>query len=579
MTTAAVAAMPPAGSPTTPKKPRPLMGPVRANLEAFGVAILAAVLLKWFCIEAFQIPTSSMQPTLMGDSVAGVYDRILVDKILPLFREPKRWDITVFKYPLQKNQNYVKRIGGMPGDRLRIAGGNLYQVIGEGGNVTYRIERKPDDLQEEMWKNVFPGRALASAQQKWLGQTLASSPRDATTEDAGSLTMTLDKSSCLLYFRDQEDGRGDWGVLDRVWDGYPEAVAHQIREKNQYDQPQEIVPDLRSAATLPPEQVVDELVFEVVVARPGHDTWKFGLVMKGGKAQLVVRDKDNKVLPNGSSAEFDLALPAGTATEVAFAHVDDRMIAWVGGRELQRFDCDAFACRDGCVIAFTAPTVNARGELQTQGKLDKKDAQRVTPQITARGKGKLRLDDLRIDRDQHYTRSTAPEIIEVPEGEYYMLGDNTLQSIDSRGWTAVTIGVDAQNNVVPPNTPGARVVRGNMRAMRLEDPPDRDETPFPIPSENVLVMIDEFGEVLRLNARIGPGWGQFENGTKRISFVPFGDVGGEREWVAPQTTNVRGISFVPRADIQGRAVLVFYPSRPFAWLFGNSWPDRFGFVR
>jgi hypothetical protein len=31
-----------------------------------GVAILAAVLLKWFCIEAFQIPTSSMQPTLMG---------------------------------------------------------------------------------------------------------------------------------------------------------------------------------------------------------------------------------------------------------------------------------------------------------------------------------------------------------------------------------------------------------------------------------------------------------------------------------------------------------------------------------
>ncbi|MFN6196297.1 MAG: S26 family signal peptidase, partial [Planctomycetota bacterium] len=67
-------------------KKKALMGPVRVNLEAFGVAILVAVLLKWFCIEAFQIPTSSMQPTLMGSNEAAVYDRILVDKILPLVR-------------------------------------------------------------------------------------------------------------------------------------------------------------------------------------------------------------------------------------------------------------------------------------------------------------------------------------------------------------------------------------------------------------------------------------------------------------------------------------------------------------
>ena len=39
------------------------------------------------------------------------------------------------------------------------------------------------------------------------------------------------------------------------------------------------------------------------------------------------------------------------------------------------------------------------------------------------------------------------------------------------------------------------------------------------------------------------------------------------------------IDFVPRADIQGRALMVFYPCRPFAWLTGNAWPGRFGFVR
>jgi len=105
-----------AAAPPKSRKKIATMGPVRTNLEAFGVAILAAVLLKWFCIEAYQIPTSSMQPTLMGDTDANVNDRILVDKLIQTIREPKRWDILVFAYPLQKNQNYVKRMVGMPGD-------------------------------------------------------------------------------------------------------------------------------------------------------------------------------------------------------------------------------------------------------------------------------------------------------------------------------------------------------------------------------------------------------------------------------------------------------------------------------
>ena len=110
---------------TNAKKPI-LVGPIRHNLEAFGVAILAAVLLKWFCIEAYQIPTSSMQPTLMGSVEANVHDRILVNKLIQTFRDPKRWDITVFKYPLQKNQNYVKRIIGLPGDEIVLANGMLW---------------------------------------------------------------------------------------------------------------------------------------------------------------------------------------------------------------------------------------------------------------------------------------------------------------------------------------------------------------------------------------------------------------------------------------------------------------------
>jgi signal peptidase I len=547
---------------STAKKKAPLMGPVRTQLEAFGVAILAAVLLKWFCIEAFQIPTSSMQPTLMGG--AGVNDRILVNKMLQLIREPERWDIAVFGYPLQKNQNYVKRIGGMPGDRISILGGNLYHVVDEGaGKIGWRIERKPADLQAAMWKNVFPLRQLVRGEKNALSGTLGASPSRLFSEDQTGITADLDGQLARLFFRDETDG----GMIDRVWDGYPEAVARVMRDEQLQGQgllgmQQEIVPDVRIRASIVPTAGLEELAFELEVVRPNLDALSYALVLKGGKGKLVVKQKGNVA---GESPEFAFELPAGTATEVAFAHVDDELIAWRDGDELQRFDSAKWACRDGCVLPFTW---SGEGDNKSP-RLQLPPGQKVTPQISAKGKGKLRIDGLHIDRDQHYTRSTATEVIEVPEDHFYMLGDNTLQSIDSRGWTAITIGVDENDNVVPPDTPGARIVRGNKRAMPLSRSPDRDETPIAIPSREALVMIDEYGEIWSLKARVADRWGE------RVAFLrPDGT-----EWTAPETSNAKGISFVPRSDIRGRATMIFYPFRPLAWLTRNNWPGRFGFVR
>ncbi|MCB9877828.1 MAG: signal peptidase I [Planctomycetes bacterium] len=534
-----------------------LVGPVRTNLEAFGVAILAAVLLKWFCIEAYQIPTSSMQPTLMGSSEADVYDRILVDKLIQTWREPQRWDITVFKYPLQKNQNYVKRIGGMPGDRLFIGGGNLYQVSGDGAARTFTPIRKPDDLQEEMWKNVFPARMETRSETKMLGEIWAASPGKAASEVGEDVKLSLANGVARLFFRDEADG----GMVDRVWDGYPAAVASKIREKTiGYMRTQEIVPDCRLGATVTTEQALDEFALEIDVSRPGNPKLTFAFVVRGDKATLEVRD-DKQTL--GKSDEFACALAAGTPTGLMFAHVDDMLIAWRDGDELQRFDAAAWAIRDGCVLP------------QKDGRLEFPINQRVVPQFSARGKGNVTLQELRLDRDQHYTRDQAPEVIEVPEGHYYMLGDNTLQSIDSRGWTAITIGVDADDNVVPPDSPEAvRTLRGNKRPMSLANPPDRDETPIAYPEQKAIVIIDEYGELHRLKAEIGPNWGNPSDGSPVVFIGKDG-----KPWTAPTTTNTKGISFVPRSDIQGRALLVFYPFRPISWLTGNAWPGRFGFVR
>lgn len=256
------------------KKP-PTMGPIRTNLEAFGVAILAAVLLKWFCLEAYQIPTSSMQPTLMGSSEAGVNDRILVDKILPTFRDPQRWDITVFQYPLQKNQNYVKRLVGMPGDRLHIAGGNLYLVETRDGKNVYTPLRKPDDLQEAMWKNVYPLRADVRGETKALGAAWFGSPTRSFAETGNTIDVKLEGSLARLYFRDEADG----GFVDRVWDGYPVAVATEIRAKTAHERMQEIVPDARLAADVAITDAATTVAFEIEVLRPGRETWVYAFTI------------------------------------------------------------------------------------------------------------------------------------------------------------------------------------------------------------------------------------------------------------------------------------------------------------
>ena len=539
------------------KKPI-LVGPIRHNLEAFGVAILAAVLLKWFCLEAYQIPTSSMQPTLMGSSEAEVYDRILVDKLIQTFREPKRWDITVFKYPLQKNQNYVKRIVGMPNDRLHIAGGNVYQVEGEGAAARYSVLRKPDDLQAAMWKNVFPQRMLTRAETKAMPAVIGASPSRNVTETGEGFVLEPKGRSVRLFFRDETDG----GMVDRVWDGYPVAVARPMRDFAGADgtpinrsRPQEIVPDARIGADVSVDGSLDQLSFEIEVNRPGHDRWTYALRITDGNGRLQVRGRGDRVL--GESEPFAVALTSGARIE--FAHVDDRLLAWLDGRELARWDTDQWAVRDG----YAAKPA---------------DGPSVVPQIVCKGKAKVTLTDLRIDRDQHYTRDQAPEIIEVPDGHYYMMGDNTLQSIDSRGWTAITVGVDKDDNLVPLDSPECvRQIRGNKRPMPLTRPPDRDETPIAIPSEQAIVMIDEFGEILRLNGLPGAGWGQ--GGPVRFRKIGAQAGDPDAEFEALDTFNAKGISFVPRADIQGRALLVFYPFRPLSWLFGSNWPGRFGLVR
>src|SRR5580704_5469791 len=100
-------------------------------LESLLVTVLLALFATTFILQAFKIPSPSMESTLL------VGDHLLVnkfifggrgtwyEKILP-YRPLERGDIIVFKYPYQDHTHYVKRVIGLPGDHLKLSDQRLF---------------------------------------------------------------------------------------------------------------------------------------------------------------------------------------------------------------------------------------------------------------------------------------------------------------------------------------------------------------------------------------------------------------------------------------------------------------------
>ncbi|MDP8263809.1 MAG: signal peptidase I [Candidatus Ancaeobacter aquaticus] len=101
---------------------------VKEYTEAIIYAFIIAMFVRTFIVQAYKIPTGSMEPTLHGAKSGG--DRILVNKFLYYFKKPERGDIIVFKTKgilgLDQNKDYIKRLVGLPGDSVEIIDGHLY---------------------------------------------------------------------------------------------------------------------------------------------------------------------------------------------------------------------------------------------------------------------------------------------------------------------------------------------------------------------------------------------------------------------------------------------------------------------
>src|SRR5262245_66225797 len=98
-----------------------------------------------------------MQPQFMGDQVVGISGRVLVNKLVYLLRDPERYEVVVFKNPLWQRQNYIKRLVGLPGERICLRNGDVF-VTPPGSAAEERIARKSDGVWRPVRKDLLPDR-------------------------------------------------------------------------------------------------------------------------------------------------------------------------------------------------------------------------------------------------------------------------------------------------------------------------------------------------------------------------------------------------------------------------------------
>jgi signal peptidase I len=179
--------------------------------KSLAIALLLFLVIRTFVIEAFRIPTGSMETTLL------VGDFLLVNKAvygaqvpgtavrLPSFGEPDRGDVVVFTPPHEPDKNYVKRLVGLPGDTLFMRDKVLF-VNGIPVAEPYARHGDPMDVHD-------PGMRWQLDHLLDQSQRLQYRP---SRDNWGPVTVPADRYFVLGDNRDDSQDSRYWGFVDQV---------------------------------------------------------------------------------------------------------------------------------------------------------------------------------------------------------------------------------------------------------------------------------------------------------------------------------------------------------------------------
>ncbi len=442
------------------------------TFEWLITAFILAFVFRAFVLEAFRIPTGSMAETLKGDhfrlrctqcgfeydrnfnaelysrrraqtrtgkfrlnpsprcSSCGYYeepgmamvksngDRILVFKCLYQFTEPKRWDVVVFKNPTNPYESYIKRMIALPGETLQIIDGDVY--------INSQITRKPPKVQQEMWMPIYnndyqpvnPAQPRFNARQ-W--QQPFTNMKDSEWNLDKSSVFTLAVRPEQIHTIYYDSGKGN-----------DFKASYAYGNSNFY----KTLPFCSDLMMKFYTKIDDKPAGTVGIGlSKGLITYKAYLNSAGNMIiEKILLDKTSVTL-----AEKQIQpLHPGKDTLIKFANIDRQLIFEVGKEKLI-FD-----------LGLNKAEATDNGQIQ--------------PKALIFGSGYLTLSHIALYRDTYYL-STSQGINQRPilratdtnpfilgADEYFVLGDNSPDSLDSRWWEIEGIGNNGLNyrmGVVP----------------------------------------------------------------------------------------------------------------------------------
>jgi signal peptidase I len=187
---------------------------LREYAESLLVTVILALFGTTFIVQAFKIPSASMEPTLL------VGDHVLVNKFifegrgqwyarfLP-YRDIRRGDIIVFHYPFDDHPHYVKRVIGIPGDHIKIVDEEVY-INGVALNEPYAVHTR-DAAFEQFGLNYPPTDASGldpTMRPEWAADIL-------NHVQDGELVVPPGKYFAMGDNRDDSADSRYWGFVDR----------------------------------------------------------------------------------------------------------------------------------------------------------------------------------------------------------------------------------------------------------------------------------------------------------------------------------------------------------------------------
>ena len=524
--------------------------------------VIAVILLRTFILEGYLISTGSMAPGLLGfhrriacpscrydfafgvafdDSVdsnspmitepeglrryatcpncgqinidvSGVPnshgDQLLVQKHVYDFRKPRRWEVIVFRNPASPGEAYVKRVAGLPGDRIQIINGDVF--------INGQIARKDFQQQLAMRIPVCNMQYLAD-DEDWLlpweldegwssddGLLVTAAPaRDSVPAQEASTVQ--DTETQWLRFRNwrwfgghhlaetplmDDESLADWAALKQRYDSMPITWSSRLDFDDERRvlrcegvMPDDLQKDLirqatsasfkssiyRLAALSHLSPVTDRYGYNAMVESPEYVV--SDLMLRSRIAWTTQPDTIQVQIPVGNQI-FGVAINPKT-THVELIDVDERTVVRSGRfvpdeaaesqsnadsdqllLEVSNFDQQVIVAINGqtCFDAFeihdvdsSADALEATVAAGPGQKLDAEKAAQIAIKVEQQRRwalgmkgGSVRIEDLEMFRDVFYTPGRRRNAVEseftVPSDCYFVQGDNSPVSSDSRNW-------------------------------------------------------------------------------------------------------------------------------------------------